>query len=181
MGTCCSDSSRDSSEIKGTLRDTAHKREALRDLDYPSISDFDEIDSKPTGTEKLQDYLSTPNPPNKTSRNNSPENMILSNLMNQEGNTAKAAIDLYCKEKLKDKSNILGPYSYVDSSTYKGQYEKGQRSRFGKAVYLDGSVYLGEWKNDLKWGKGVFAFDTGEVYIGDFFQDYANGKGKKVF
>lgn len=183
MGACCSEDSRNKGNVEGSFKQNKTNNEPLRDLnfpDYPEISE-DKGQGQPIGTEKLHEYLSTRNPPNKTSQEDKPENMQPSNLMNKEGVTAKAAIDLYATVNLEGKQNVMGPYAYVDSSTYTGQFSKGQRSGVGKAVYLDGSVYLGEWKEDQKWGEGIFAFDDGELYKGEFFGDFAHGKGKEAY
>jgi len=40
-------------------------------------------------------------------------------------------------------------------TTFRGTYERGQRSGEGTFFYSDGRIYIGEWKDDLRHGRGA--------------------------
>ena len=53
----------------------------------------------------------------------------------------------------------------------------GQRSGSGKCTWIDGSTYDGEWQNGVRHGKGVFKSREGTVYDGFFDDDIRHGEG----
>ena len=148
----------------------------LKEIDYPDFDD-DEAFTQASGSERLNEYRCMQNEPNRTQAQ-VPESLTAST-MNAEDPDSLAALSLYGLKDADKPRNVqmLGPYMYLDSSTYQGEYKSGLRHGFGRAVYLDGSVYEGYWKDDLKHGKGIFAFADGEAFVGDFVNDVATGKG----
>ena len=76
----------------------------------------------------------------------------------------------------------LGPYKYqFDSSTYRGQYNRGNREGFGEAVYTDGSIYQGSWMGDKRSGQGRMVYPDGSLYQGLWEQDKPHGRGQLMY
>ena len=69
-------------------------------------------------------------------------------------------------------------FTRLDPGNYEGMFDKaGKRIGPGKCTWIDGSTYNGEWLNDVRHGKGVFKSREGTVYDGMFEDDIRHGPG----
>ena len=61
---------------------------------------------------------------------------------------------------------------------YEGGFDQaGKRVGLAKCTWIDGSTYDGEWLDNVRHGKGVFKSREGTVYDGMFEDDVRNGPG----
>lgn len=71
------------------------------------------------------------------------------------------------------------PKPLVDQGVYDGPTdESGLRHGVGKLTFLDGSTYFGEWAAGKKSGKGKWTFPNGTYYDGMWVNDMQHGKGE---
>ncbi len=69
-----------------------------------------------------------------------------------------------------------GKKDYKDG-TYNGEFVNGKRQGFGVMTYIDGSTYEGNWNYDNFDGKGTFKWKSGGKYVGDFKNGWRHGAG----
>lgn len=70
-----------------------------------------------------------------------------------------------------------GEITYADTTHYKGQFYKFQKSGKGVETYPDGSKYFGMFKQNKKSGKGRIEYQNGDIYKGTFKAEKRNGIG----
>lgn len=69
-------------------------------------------------------------------------------------------------------------FTRLDPGNYEGNFdENGKRRGPGKCTWIDGSTYDGEWLDGVRHGKGVFKSREGTVYDGHFDNDIRHGEG----
>ncbi len=69
---------------------------------------------------------------------------------------------------------------HEESSTYEGEFLRGQRHGQGKFSKNNYS-YIGGYKNTLKSGIGTEKFSNGDKYTGLFKNDFFDGEGKMFY
>ncbi|MBU6340985.1 MAG: caspase family protein [Bacteroidetes bacterium] len=57
-----------------------------------------------------------------------------------------------------------GYYTYLDGSTWVGEFKEGEPNGKGTCYYANGDRYEGAWLNNAPYGKGIMYFATGRVY-----------------
>jgi hypothetical protein len=73
-------------------------------------------------------------------------------------------------------------FTRIDPGNYRGNFDAaGRRTGPGTCTWVDGSTYEGEWKNGVRHGKGVFKSREGTVYDGMFMDDIRHGAGKLTY
>ena len=70
-----------------------------------------------------------------------------------------------------------GKITYIDGSTYDGEWKNGLRDGLGEQHYKDGSIYRGNWKADQQNGEGKIIKPDGEQVQASWEQGKKNGKG----
>ena len=80
-------------------------------------------------------------------------------------------------ELFDDSEHGLGMMSWVDGTTYRGQFRDGKTSGFGHELYADSSSYKGEFANNLRHGFGVFVSPPGDQYKGEWLNGERHGRG----
>ena len=74
-------------------------------------------------------------------------------------------------------NNGFGTWTYIDKTTYVGQWENGSKKGKGIESWPNGYVYEGEF-NDSKWhGVGTLKFPDGSSYTGEWQNNKMHGKG----
>lgn len=73
-----------------------------------------------------------------------------------------------------------GMYSALgDSGNYQGGInQEGKREGEGTCTWVDGSTYIGQWKNGMRHGKGVYTLADGTRYDGMWVEDRKQGQGE---
>lgn len=71
----------------------------------------------------------------------------------------------------------MGPYRYIDNSTYFGEFLDGKRTGLGTQVWSDGTIYHGFYLSGAFNGPGFLATPSNIMYRGMFINNSACGKG----
>lgn len=86
----------------------------------------------------------------------------------------------YEGEILNNEPHGFGTLVYEKSgSTYKGNYQKGERNGFGIYTFKSGNRYEGNWRNDKKHGFGKW-YESGGHFEGNYINDLMHGQGKWI-
>ena len=71
----------------------------------------------------------------------------------------------------------LGVMSWMDGSTYRGEFKNGLSAGYGVEIYSDSSIYKGQFSNNLRHGLGVLQAPHGEQYHGEWLHGQRHGCG----
>ncbi|CAG9321067.1 unnamed protein product [Blepharisma stoltei] len=90
----------------------------------------------------------------------------------------------YIKETVSPANGLLKRkkrkiYTYLDGSTYEGEWKGGFRDGYGIMVWNDGSQYQGEWSYGYPFGEGIFHYKREDVYEGEWRCLYSFDLNKK--
>ena len=73
-------------------------------------------------------------------------------------------------------------FTRLDPGNYTGNFDQnGKRKGPGKCTWVDGSTYDGEWQDGLRHGKGNFVSREGTTYDGNFMDDIRHGTGTLTY
>ncbi len=67
--------------------------------------------------------------------------------------------------------------TWVDGTTYSGEFSNGNVEGIGSETYLDGTTYQGQFEKGTRHGLGVLRSTTGESYSGEWVNGERHGLG----
>ncbi|CAJ1329539.1 unnamed protein product [Effrenium voratum] len=70
-----------------------------------------------------------------------------------------------------------GTFIWVDGSKYMGYFEMNDIHGEGTYIWADGRKYTGQWRSNRMEGKGAFLWPDGRSYTGEYLHDLKHGFG----
>ncbi len=77
--------------------------------------------------------------------------------------------------ELKEGKFFQGDFTFLDGTTFSGNWIDGKLNGQGTSTSKNGTVYVGEWKDNKKNGKGTLTMADGSKYVGEWKDNILSG------
>lgn len=86
-----------------------------------------------------------------------------------------------CPSGLANKHNCFGSFTFLNGTSYLGEFKNGNRHGQGRMTYPNGDQLIGDFTEGFVNGKAILIYGNGGKYIGEFKNNRLHGQGTLMF